>query len=67
MTLQAFSARDRDGIGLAVDGGNALHEVLRAAMDHHLLLLVEQRQHLTVFLQFFPQRFDQILQEVFHE
>ena len=40
--LFALAARGGDGFGLRIDGGDALEEVLGAAVHDHVLLLVEQ-------------------------
>ena len=66
LVLFAFAARGGDGIGLGIDGGDALEQVLGLALHHSVLLVVEQGEHFAVFLQFFAQGFDEILKQFIH-
>jgi hypothetical protein len=67
LMLLAFEPRGGDGLGLGIDRGGVLQQVLRLAMHDRLLLVIEQREHFAVLLQLFPKGFNEILQQVFHE
>ena len=61
LALSALAARGGDGFRLGIDRGDALEHVPRFAVHDHLLLLLEEGEHFAVFLQFFPQGFDEVL------
>ena len=66
LALLALQPRGGDVFDLRVDGLDALDQILRLAAHDHFLLLVEQGEHFAVFLQFFAERVNEVVQEVFH-
>ena len=54
-------ACDADCLCLGIDRPNAVQQLRGLSLYCQLLLMVQQRQHLAVLLQFLPQCFYQIL------
>jgi hypothetical protein len=66
LVLLAFAARGLDGVGLRVDAGDDVEKVLRLALHHELLLMIQLREQFAVLLEFFPQGFNQVGEQLIH-